>query len=132
MLRVICAIIECNEEVLIAQRSDKMLLPLKWEFPGGKVEVGESDHDCIIREIKEELNLDITVLAQLTPVTHHYDTFSLELIPFVCHANTQAFEKTEHAQVLWVNPKELMTYDWAEADIPVVEKYALPSGNYEL
>lgn len=124
MLRVTCAIIEYNQEVLIAQRSDKMLLPLKWEFPGGKVEVGESDHDCIIREIKEELNLEITVLSELTSVIHHYDTFSLELIPFVCQANTQAFEKTEHAQVLWVNPKELMTYDWAEADIPIVKEYS--------
>ncbi|MCC9043735.1 (deoxy)nucleoside triphosphate pyrophosphohydrolase [Myroides sp. M-43] len=125
MLRVICAIIECDEKVLIAQRSDKMLLPLKWEFPGGKVEVGESDHDCIIREIKEELNLDITVLDRLTPVTHHYDTFSLELIPFVCQANTQVFENTEHAQVLWVNPKVLMRYDWAEADIPIAKEYSL-------
>lgn len=123
MLRVTCAIIECNSKVLIAQRSQKMLLPYKWEFPGGKVEIGEKDEDCIVREVKEELNLDILVKSKLTSVVHHYDTFSLELIPFVCKVNTEMFIKTEHAQVLWVEPSALKKYDWAEADIPIVEEY---------
>lgn len=123
MLRVTCAIIEHNNKVLIAQRSQNMLLPLKWEFPGGKVEIGEKDEDCIIREIKEELDLDVIIRSKLTSVIHHYDTFSLELIPFVCHTDTSVFQRREHAQILWVEPIELREYDWAEADIPIVEEY---------
>lgn len=123
MIRVTCAIIECDNKVLIAQRSENMLLPLKWEFPGGKVEIEEKDEDCIIREVKEELDLDIIVQSQLTSVIHHYDTFSLELIPFRCKTNTLAFQRREHAQILWVKHTELQKYDWAEADIPIVEEY---------
>lgn len=123
MLYVTCAIIKCNKEVLIAQRSEKMLLPLKWEFPGGKIEQGEKDIDCVIREVKEELDLDISIVSQLTSVVHHYDAFSLKLIPFICSSETQEFIKTEHAQVLWVCPSNLVNYDWAEADIPIVREF---------
>ncbi|MEK6492714.1 (deoxy)nucleoside triphosphate pyrophosphohydrolase [Myroides odoratimimus] len=123
MLRVTCAIIESNQKVLIAQRNQNMLLPYKWEFPGGKVEEGEQDEMCIVREVKEELNLNIVVLSRLSSVTHHYDTFSLELFPFVCHTDSEDFEVKEHAQVLWVDPQDLLNYDWAEADIPIVKEY---------
>jgi 8-oxo-dGTP diphosphatase len=60
-IKVTCAIIEKESDVLVVQRSEKMSLPLKWEFPGGKIENGESEEGCIVREIKEELNLDIDV-----------------------------------------------------------------------
>ncbi|MDM1397932.1 (deoxy)nucleoside triphosphate pyrophosphohydrolase [Myroides odoratimimus] len=123
MLRVTCAIIESNQKVLIAQRNQNMLLPYKWEFPGGKVEKGEQDEMCIVREIKEELSLNIVVQSRLTPVTHHYDTFSLELFPFICYTDSQEFEVKEHAQVLWVEAQDLLNYDWAEADIPIVKEY---------
>jgi 8-oxo-dGTP diphosphatase len=60
-IRVTCAIIEFAGKVLVVQRSKKMNLPLKWEFPGGKIEEGELEEECIVREIKEELNLDIEI-----------------------------------------------------------------------
>ncbi|KUF43289.1 DNA mismatch repair protein MutT [Myroides marinus] len=123
MLRVTCAIIQYKDKVLVAQRSQNMLLPLKWEFPGGKVEKGELDEDCIVREIKEELDLDIIIKSRLTSVVHHYDSFSLELIPFICLTDTPVFQRREHAQILWVEPTELRKYDWAAADIPIVEEY---------
>lgn len=123
MLKVCCAIIQHDNKVLVAQRSESMLLPLKWEFPGGKVEKGESAEDCIIREIKEELRLEISIVKQLTPVIHHYDSFSLELFPFVCISNTGEFEKAEHKSIVWSTKEDLLSYDWAAADIPIVYEY---------
>lgn len=123
MLKVCCAIIQYKDKVLVAQRSESMLLPLKWEFPGGKVEKDESVEDCIAREIKEELGMTIHIVQQLTPVVHHYDTFSLELIPFVCISNTDKFEIAEHNSIVWSAKDDLMSYDWAAADIPIVHEY---------
>ncbi len=123
MLKVCCAIIQHGDKVLVAQRSESMLLPLKWEFPGGKVEKGESVEACIVREIKEELSLSIKVVQQLTPVVHHYDTFSLELIPFVCMSNSEQFVSAEHKSIVWSAKSDLLSYDWAEADIPIVHEY---------
>lgn len=123
MLKVCCAIIQYKDKVLVAQRSESMLLPLKWEFPGGKVEKDESVEDCIAREIKEELGMTIHIVQQLTPVVHHYDTFSLELIPFVCISNTDKFEIAEHNSIVWSAKDDLLSYDWAAADIPIVHEY---------
>lgn len=85
MLQVTCALILRESRLLCAQRSEAMSLPLKWEFPGGKLEPGELARECIVREIEEELNLQIQVLDRAPSIIHHYDrTKELELIPFVC------------------------------------------------
>lgn len=123
MLKVCCAIIEHQDKILVAQRSETMLLPLQWEFPGGKVEAGETVENCIVREIREELTMEVTVVKQLTAVVHHYETFSLELIPFICSCESAFFEKTEHKRVVWSDKDCLMDFDWAAADIPVVREY---------
>ncbi|MGJ1433680.1 (deoxy)nucleoside triphosphate pyrophosphohydrolase [Sphingobacterium spiritivorum] len=125
MLYVTCAIIIHQEKILICQRSEKMKLPLKWEFPGGKIEPGESKKDCLIREIKEELHLHIEVNEALKMVEHHYTDFSLQLFPFVCSVRGGQLTPQEHAQVLWVSKQQLMDYDWAEADIPIVKEFLL-------
>lgn len=122
MLHVTCAIIEHLGKVLICQRSAKMKLPLKWEFPGGKIEKGESKAEGLIREIKEELGLEIVVGDELDTVKYHYPDFSLCLYPFLCKLVGGTLHITEHAQAIWVNKDELPNYDWAEADMPVVEE----------
>lgn len=122
MLHVTCAIIEHNNKILICQRSERMKLPLKWEFPGGKVETGESKEDCLKREIREELGLEIEVGSALTPVEHHYPEFSLCLYPFACKWRGGSLAIAEHAQAIWVDKSELQNYDWAEADVPVVNE----------
>lgn len=129
MLRVCCAIIQYCDLVLVAQRNENTLLPLKWEFPGGKVELGESDVACIKREIQEELAMDIEVLYPLTPVHYQYDSFALELIPFVCRVDTDQLEKKEHGAVEWCTRSNLHDYDWAEADIPIVSEYVAQGNN---
>lgn len=123
MLEVTCAIIVHEGKILICQRSATMKMPLKWEFPGGKVEDGESKEDCLRREIQEELNIDITIGQALTPVEHQYPDFSLCLYPFVCNLEAGFVHPTEHAQTLWVEAKDLQKYDWAEADVPIVNEY---------
>jgi len=102
-----------------------MKLPLKWEFPGGKIETGESKEDCLYREIKEEVNIDITIRKALTMVEHHYADFSLQLYPFVCSLRAGEVKALEHAQAIWVTIDQLLDYDRAEADLPIVDEYLI-------
>ena len=123
MIRVTCAILKHNSKVLICQRSSLMKLALKWEFPGGKIEADESKKDCLKREIFEELGTNIRIGEELTMVEYHYPDFSVRLYPFICSIESGTVQPVEHAQIRWVSPGELMNYDWADADIPIVKEY---------
>lgn len=124
MINVTCAIIEKDGFVLVTQRSEQMSLPLKWEFPGGKIEREESTEDCLKREIKEELNIEINIIAPLEPNSHAYPNGKLiRLIPFICEYNSGTLYLAEHADYKWLKKHELLTLDWAAADIPIVNAY---------
>ncbi|WP_270087314.1 (deoxy)nucleoside triphosphate pyrophosphohydrolase [Sphingobacterium sp. SYP-B4668] len=123
MLQVTCAIIEHEGKILICQRSSKMTLPLKWEFPGGKIEPGESKKVCLRREIEEELGIQIYIQEELSPVEHHYPNFSLTLYPFRCELCKGQPVAMEHAQAIWIQKSELDNFDWAEADLPIIKEY---------
>lgn len=123
MIHVTCAIIVHNDKILICQRSEMMSMPLKWEFPGGKIEPGESNEECLRREIREELGVEISIGKSLKPVVHKYPSFSICLYPFVCALEGGEMILAEHVQALWVPADVLMDYDWAEADVPVVNAY---------
>lgn len=97
MLQVTCAIIEHNNKVLICQRSATMKLPMKWEFPGGKI---ESKEDCLQREIKEELSMIITIDRALMPVEHQYPDFCICLYPFICKWESGKVLPTEHRHTI--------------------------------
>lgn len=131
MLKVVCGIIQNSGKVLIAQRSETMKLPLKWEFPGGKVKEGENKTSALQREIKEELNLDIDILEAMSPVVHHYPDFSIRLFPFLCTSNSRDVKLAEHQQVVWERVENLKNYDWAEADLPVVRSLEAGDGKQE-
>ncbi|SDH50084.1 (deoxy)nucleoside triphosphate pyrophosphohydrolase [Mucilaginibacter gossypii] len=121
ILQVACAIIIDHEKrVLVTQRSPIMKHPLKWEFPGGKIEPGENPQTCIIREIKEELTVDIELKSRLPSSIYHYSSFIVELIPFVAIIITGEIYLKEHAEYVWANPNELRDLDLTEADIPVL------------
>lgn len=122
-IKVTCAIIEKESDVLVVQRSEKMSLPLKWEFPGGKIEDGESEKECIVREIKEELNLDIRVLKKLNNSVFDYPNISIELIPFVAIQTNDEILLSEHIAYKYMSKNDLLNLDWAEADIPIVKEY---------
>ena len=122
-INVSCAIIEKDGRVLAAQRSEGMSMPLKWEFPGGKVEPHESAATCLEREIREELGAEIRIVASLPPTKWSYPSFTITLYPFVCHLNDGKLHLTEHRAVCWIRPEKLPNLDWAEADVPVLRNY---------
>ena len=121
-LKVTCAIIYFGEKILAVQRSEKMHLPLKWEFPGGKIEENESEQDCIKREIKEEINIEIDLVKRLTPSYFNYPNISIELIPFIANYINGEIILNEHKQYLLLKKQELLSLDWAEADIPILKE----------
>ena len=121
MLEVACALIVNEGRVLCAQRSAKMRHPLSWEFPGGKLEAGESVAECIVREIKEELNLEIEVVSEGPTVFYEYQAGEkLALIPLVCHLKSGEILLKEHAQIKWLLADELSSLNWAAADRKIV------------
>lgn len=122
---VVCAVIEREGCVLIARRPAHKHLPLKWEFPGGKVESGESAAAAIIREIREELDCTITIVRTLPSFLHDYHTVVIEMIPFVCTLTPEsaAPHPHEHVALAWIKPDELTNHDLAAADLPVIASY---------
>ena len=122
-IQVTCAIIFISQKILVVQRSETMSLPLKWEFPGGKIENGESEEECINREIKEELGIEIELISRLTPSTHNYTNFQIELIPFLASYKNGVIKLTEHKKHLLLEKDELKVLDWAEADIPILNEF---------
>lgn len=122
-IHVSCALIERDGLLLAAQRSATMSLPLKWEFPGGKINEGESPAECLKRELFEELGIEVAVGQPFIPALHHYPTFSVTLYPFICMITAGEITLNEHAAIAWLSPEELHTLDWAEADCPIIEQY---------
>lgn len=122
-LHVTCAIIEHHGRVLAAQRSASMGMPCKWEFPGGKIQPGESLEECLQREIREELAVEISLAGPLSPATHAYPSLTVTLYPFICSIIDGEIELLEHSAALWLPPEKLPTLDWAEADLPVLTAY---------
>ena len=122
-IHVTCAIIEKDGKVLSTQRSESMSLPLKWEFPGGKINDGELPEECLRRELREELSLGVDVGRALTPVAHQYTTFTIRLYPFVCKITSGEIKLHEHKAFTWLPPEKLHELDWAEADMPVLYEY---------
>ncbi len=122
-LRVACAIIEQNGKILAAQRSERMSLPLKWEFPGGKINDDESVSGCLKREVREELGVEVMVHEQYPQVTYSYPEFTVTLYPYRCTISAGEIVLHEHKSVVWVLPQELLGLDWADADRPIINAY---------
>jgi 8-oxo-dGTP diphosphatase len=124
MISVTCAIIRNEEnEVLIVQRGEATDHPLKWEFPGGKLQEGESDEECIIREVKEELSIDIVICGNLSAVEYDYGHKQIKLIPFICDTLDEFPFLSEHVAYKWLPASELISVDFCEADVFVAESY---------
>lgn len=126
-LEVVAAVIQHQGKILCALKGEHKYpyLSNKYEFPGGKVEVEETLEQALIREIKEELNLDIEITEYLLTVEHAYPNFNIELTTFMCVTKTiEELALSEHQDVQWCSINELEQLDWAAADIPIV-KYLL-------
>lgn len=121
-INVVGAVIVDDDKVLCAQRGPSGALAGMWEFPGGKIELGETSRDALEREIHEELHCVVEVGDEVTTTRHEYDFGVVTLTTFYCTLVSGTPVLTEHAAVTWLAPRDLGTLDWAPADIPAVEK----------
>jgi 8-oxo-dGTP diphosphatase len=132
MIDVTCAIIRNeDDEILVVQRGEKSDHPLKWEFPGGKIDPGETAEECIIREIREELSLEIVICKRLETVSHDYGIKKINLIPFICDTLDEFPVLSEHIAFKWISPVHLTEIDFSGADHFVAEKYKAETGSCE-
>ena len=118
---VVGAVITDQEMVLCALRGEQMALPGMWEFPGGKLEAGETDAQALVREITEELECQVEIGEQITSTRHEYDFGFVTLTTYFAKILSGTPNTTEHAELRWVPAAELNVLDWAPADIPAVE-----------
>lgn len=121
-IHVVGAVIFEKGKILCAQRGKNMSLPLLWEFPGGKIEKGESPDEALQREIREEMLCEITVGEQVEHTVYEYDFGIVHLTTFECNLIEGKPVLTEHEDIKWLAPNELSLLDWAPADIPAIEK----------
>ena len=120
-IEVVAAIIKKQDKIFITRRSYGEFADM-WEFPGGKIELGESREEALIREVKEELELDINNLEYLTTVDYDYPNFHLTMHCFICEICGGELVLNAHNDAKWVSLEELSTQKWVPADVEVVEK----------
>lgn len=120
-VRVVAALIVKENQVLSTQRGYGEFEG-GWEFPGGKIEAGESPQEALKREIKEELNLLISVGNKLLTVEYDYPSFHLSMDCFICFPLQDNFELLEHHQAKWLTENELYSVNWLPADEEIIQK----------
>jgi 8-oxo-dGTP diphosphatase len=122
MLVAACALVDPDRRVLICQRPEGKSLAGLWEFPGGKVEAGETPETALIRELREELGIETkeACLAPLTFASHAYDSFHLLMPFYVCRRWQGIAQALEHAAIKWVRPRDLRNYPMPPADGPLI------------
>ena len=122
LLVAACALVDTDGRVLIAQRPEGKQLAGLWEFPGGKMEPGETAEETVVRELAEELGIEtrVTCLAPLTFASHSYDGFNLLMPLFVCRRFWGFPQPREHQALKWVRPNKLRDYPMPPADAPLI------------
>ena len=122
-VEVSAALIFRAGRLLITQRHARSHLGGLWEFPGGKIEAGETAEECLIRELREELGVSVFIGSALSPATHSYQDFTVTLYPFICSLTGGTVTMHEHHALKWVEPQQMPELDWAAADLPVISEY---------
>ncbi|MET3856357.1 8-oxo-dGTP diphosphatase [Rhizobium sp. OAE497] len=122
LLVAACALIDSDGRILLAQRPEGKSLAGLWEFPGGKVEPGETPEECLVRELEEELGIrtKVACLAPLTFASHSYDTFHLLMPLYVCRRYEGIPQSREGQALKWVKPMQLRDYPMPPADEPLI------------
>ncbi len=122
MIDVCCAIIPDGLKILAVQRGLGSSHAGQWEFPGGKIQEGETPEECIVREIEEELSVIVDVVAKLEPVEFDYGFRQVRLKPFVCRIISGEIKLNEHAAQWWLEYDELEIPIWSGADRELIVK----------
>lgn len=121
-INVVAAVIIDNDKILSVQRGPNNQLPLKWEFPGGKIEAGETPEEALRREIKEEMKCEIEVEPQIEETVYEYEFGTVHLSTYWCKVIEGAPTLTEHVDLRWLTLKELSSLEWAPADLPTLRR----------
>jgi 8-oxo-dGTP diphosphatase len=125
MKRVVAALMMKDGDILICQRTRHQPMPLKWEFPGGKIEEGEQPRDALRRELDEELGIDAQIGEEVARIRHEYKSGgSVELRFFVVHQYTGEIENRIFRDVRWAKRSDLPTFDFLDADLALVKELA--------
>jgi 8-oxo-dGTP diphosphatase len=128
LIDVVCALIEDEAgRVLVARRPEGKHLAGLWEFPGGKLEPGETPEAALVREIREELACEAEVGVALAPVTHAYEEIRVRLLPYLARLRDAGAvpEAREHAELRWVTGAEILALPLPAADAPIVEEWRM-------
>ena len=121
MVKVTAAILIENGKILIARRKQTGKLPGLWEFPGGKIEPGESAEQCLKRELKEEFEIHVGIDTFVGTNVHAYDFGIIELAAYIVRRLSGDFKLNDHAQMAWVTAEEIGGFEFAPADRPFVK-----------
>lgn len=121
-IKVVCGVIYRDDKILICKRKANKSLGGFWEFPGGKVEENELYEDSLERELLEELGMQVDVKNFITSNVHDYGNFAIELIAYHCLYVFSNGHMKDHDEIAWVKKGELKGYEFAPADVPIVEK----------
>jgi 8-oxo-dGTP diphosphatase len=125
MKRVVAGLIVKDGKLLVCQRTRHQTMPLKWEFPGGKIENGEQPRDALRRELEEELGILATIGDEVRRIQHEYPNGGMvELRFFVVREYQKEIENRIFRDIRWADPKELPTFDFLEADLMLVGELA--------
>ena len=127
-IHVTAAILVRDNAVLIARRKNGCRHAGKWEFPGGKIESGESPEACLVREIREEFNITVAVLEFLCHSIYAYDFGTVQIHAYFIQWLSGELTLNDHDTCAWVSPGELTTYDLLPADVPIAERLAVLKG----
>ena len=121
---VVAAIIFNQDKILCVQRGFNKYnyISKKYEFPGGKIEIGESDEEALKREIYEELSMDIEINKFFMIVNHQYPDFHLNMKAYECSCKNNTVILSEHIDYKWLQTNKLAKLDWSEADLPIIQK----------
>lgn len=123
-VEVVAGVIFYENSILCVQRpaNKYSYISEKFEFPGGKIEAGESHELALHRELQEELNIEVKIKSFLLTVVHEYPDFELTMHAYLCEVGNRVVELNEHIDLKWLLVDQLGTLDWAAADLPIVEK----------
>lgn len=131
-INVVGAILICKGKVLCCKRGPGRSLAYLWEFPGGKIETGETPVKALSRELKEELKIEVTIQPEVfEEASYDYDFGRVKMKTLVCHLKKGKPVLTEHVELRWLAPSDLEILEWAPVDVPTVKKLVAQGNVYD-